>query len=43
MLEKLETEKNNPNTSNLDELTTYEILKIINDEDKKFRLPYQKL
>jgi len=43
MLEKLETEKNNPNTSNLDELTTYEILKIINDEDKKVPLAVSKV
>lgn len=34
MLEKLMTEKRNPKTQNLDQLTVREFLKIMNDEDK---------
>ena len=33
MLEKLTTEKRNPNTMNLDELTTLEIIELMNSED----------
>ena len=33
-LGKLVTEQRNKNTMNIDRMTTYEILKLINEEDK---------
>ena len=38
MLEKLTTERRNPKTTNLDQLTPHEFLKIMNEEDKKVPL-----
>ena len=38
MLEKLTTERRNPKTTNLDQLTPHEFLKIMNEEDKKVAL-----
>lgn len=35
MLDKLTTERRNPNTTNLDQLTPHEFLKIMNHEDRK--------
>ena len=35
MLDKLTTERRNPDTTNLDQLTPHEFLKIMNHEDRK--------
>ncbi|HHY24857.1 MAG TPA: hypothetical protein GX527_11635 [Clostridiaceae bacterium] len=37
-LGKLVTEQRNKNTMNIDRMTTYEILKLINEEDKSGRI-----
>ncbi|MCD6449917.1 MAG: N-acetylmuramic acid 6-phosphate etherase [Thermotogaceae bacterium] len=42
MLDILETESPNPNTTNIDELSIEEILKKINEEDKKIPLAVEK-
>ena len=34
-LKKIGTEQRNPNTMNIDELSTLEVIRKINDEDKK--------
>lgn len=42
-LKNLTTEKQNPNSKNIDELSTFDMLKIINDEDKTVALAVEKI
>lgn len=42
-LSKLTTEKRNPERTNLDQMSTYEIIKTINNEDKKVAFAVEKV
>ena len=42
-LKNLTTEKQNPNSKNIDEVSTFDMLKIINDEDKTVALAVEKI